>query len=78
MIIFEWLWLIILIIVDVLWGIVSIMDIVKTIRFVADEKDREKQIRDFFYYLEEYPIVWVIVNIIILFIASLTCWALQH
>ena len=78
MVVFEWLWLIILIIVDGLWGLESVIDIVKTIRFVLDEKHRKFHIPDFFRYGECYTIVWFIVNTTMLFMASLVCWALQH
>ena len=64
--IFKYIWVAMLVLIYVIWGIVSIKDII--------EKLRRYQSLGFAGHLEESTDVWIMVSVIFLFITSLGYW----
>lgn len=72
---YVWIWM--LLGVDVIWLISSIVDIVRTVRYVK-EHEQYDGIGDFvnyvIVYLEESTISFIALHIFVLFIASFITW----
>jgi hypothetical protein len=64
--IFKYIWVGILVLIYVIWGIVSIKNIIHQVRLYRDEFKID--------YLDESTGAWIIISIIITFIASFGYW----
>jgi hypothetical protein len=64
--IFKYTWIAMLVLFYIIWSIVSIKDIIKTVRLWKDQFDLDS--------LEQSSALWIITSVMVLFLASLAYW----
>ena len=73
----KYVWILILLVIDVFWLISSIVDIVKTVRFVKKHREYDS-IGDFMdcmiVELEESTVGFIALHLFVLFIVSFVTW----